>query len=64
MLPLTGALVTDAVYYRDQAARVHRLLDASTDQLTRERLKGLAEEYLSKAQALDAGTPRKFPETM
>jgi hypothetical protein len=50
--------MSDAAQYREKVARIHRLLNASTDQLTRERLTALAEEYLAKASALDAGTPR------
>ncbi|HEY3890678.1 MAG TPA: hypothetical protein VGM00_01830 [Bradyrhizobium sp.] len=54
----------DAVQYREQAARVQRLLNASIDPLTRERLSALAEEYLAKADALEGGTVGSPPEMM
>jgi hypothetical protein len=52
----------DAVQYREQAARVQRLLNASIDPSTRERLSTLAEEYLAKTDALKGGTVRSPPE--
>jgi hypothetical protein len=50
----------DAAYFREQATRTQRLINAVSDQLTRERLEALVEEYLAKAHALDgeaAGYP-------
>ena len=56
--------MSDAAYYREQAARAQRFLDTPLDPLTRARLTALAKEYLAKAQALDAGSTGNPPETM
>jgi hypothetical protein len=45
--------MSDAVYYRAQALRTQRLVDAIADQTTRERLSALVAEYLTKAQSLE-----------
>ena len=56
--------MSDAAYYREQAARVQRLLNGVSDQLTRERLTVLAADYLAKAQTFDAGPAGTPPETI
>lgn len=56
--------MSDAAYYLEQAARAQRLSTAMSDQLTRDRLAALAEDYLAKARALDAGPMGNPPETM
>ena len=56
--------MSDAAYYREQAARTQRFLDTPLDALTRERLTALAKEYLAKAHALDAVLTGNPPETM
>jgi hypothetical protein len=56
--------MSDAACFREQAARAQRLLNATTDRLTQERLAALAEEYETKARALEVGLTGTPPETM
>lgn len=53
--------MSDAAHYREQAARAQRLFNAQTDQLTRERLAALADEYRAKAQAVEAEERNRPP---
>ena len=50
-----GAAMSDAEHFRREASRARRLAKEFVDQLTRERLTRLAEDYLAQAIELESG---------
>jgi hypothetical protein len=47
--------MSSATYFRSQAARANRFAREAIDALTRERLQGLAADYLRQAIELESG---------
>jgi hypothetical protein len=52
---MRGAAMLSASHFRLQAARTNRFAHEAFDPLTRERLEGLAADYLKQAIELESG---------
>jgi hypothetical protein len=59
---LRGAAMSDAIHFQREAARANRLAQEPIDPLTRERLQGLAADYIRQAIELERGGPIAPPD--